>query len=521
MMLLSDGSILIQNGSNPPPSASFFKLSPQANTGSYVNGTWSSADSMNEARLFFTTVMMPNGNVFGVGGEYPKFTNTAEVYDPVANTWTYVDSAPTLSTNVFLNGTVTGASNASPIVITTASTQQLQNGMQVTISGVTGNTAADGTFTVANRTGTTFELAGSTGNGAYTSGGAWNSFTPQYGDDPTVVLPDGQILAGYFNGPTTYRVNLSAAPGSQWTQTAGGKLHGDQSDEETWVKLPDGSILSYDVFASAGGTFQAQRYVPSSDTWVNASTLSVTNPPSVLTSGNQGSELGPAFLQPDGKVIYFGANGNTAIYDPATDTWSAGPAEPQKDLTVAPDGTVSAGGPATFLVGTDDPGAVLPNGHILIALSPLGSLNSNGAYNFPSATYIYEYDPVAQSFTEVTPGGLSGVNAFQLNMVVLPSGQVLLSNEGNAFQVHTEDPTTGPNSSWKPTVTKIVDSGGGTFTLTGTQLNGTDEGQLRTATTTSRRAITRSSSSRTRVVTSITRGPSTGAAPGWRQARPL
>ena len=38
MMLLSNGSVLVQNGSNPPPSANMFLLSPQANTGSYVNG---------------------------------------------------------------------------------------------------------------------------------------------------------------------------------------------------------------------------------------------------------------------------------------------------------------------------------------------------------------------------------------------------------------------------------------------------------------------------------------------------
>ena len=485
MMLLSDGSLLIQDGSNIPPTASFFKLSPQANTGSYVNGSWSAGGTMNEARLFFATAMLPNGNVFAVGGEYPKFSNTAEVYNSTTNSWSYVDPAPTLSTNTDLNGAITGASDASPITITTSSTQQLQNGFQVTISGVGGNTAANGTFTVANVNSTSFQLVGTTGNGTYTSGGSWNSYTPQYGDDPIEVLPNGQILAGYFfasasNPPTTFLVNPSAAPGSQWT-TTGNKLHSDQSDEEAWVKLPDGSILSYDVYSSAGGTFQAQRYIPSTGQWVDASTLSATNPPSILSTGNQGSELGPGFLQSNDKVIYFGANGNTAIYDIATDTWSAGPAEPQKNLTITPDAkqnhyTVTNGGAATPLVGTDDPGAVLPNGHILISLSPLGPLKTNGSYSFPEASYIYDYDPIAQTFTDVTPGGLTGVNVFQLNMVVLPTGQVLLSNEGKPFQVYTEDPSTGPQASWKPTVANIVDSGGGTYTLTGTQLNGIDEG---------------------------------------------
>src|SRR5258708_914780 len=51
MMLLSDGSVLVQNGLNSTgvggQSASMFKLSPQANTGSYVNGVWSATGSMN------------------------------------------------------------------------------------------------------------------------------------------------------------------------------------------------------------------------------------------------------------------------------------------------------------------------------------------------------------------------------------------------------------------------------------------------------------------------------------------
>ena len=65
---------------------------------------------------------------------------------------------------------VTGATNATPIVITTA-THDLQNSDTVIIRDVGGNTAANGRWTLANRTATTFELVGSIGNGTYTSGG--------------------------------------------------------------------------------------------------------------------------------------------------------------------------------------------------------------------------------------------------------------------------------------------------------------------------------------------------------------
>jgi hypothetical protein len=75
--------------------------------------------------------------------------------------------------------TVTGATNATPIVVTTG-THGLSDGDVVTISSVVGNTAANGTFyvKVTGFSTTTFALysdntltTGVAGNGAYTSGG--------------------------------------------------------------------------------------------------------------------------------------------------------------------------------------------------------------------------------------------------------------------------------------------------------------------------------------------------------------
>lgn len=68
---------------------------------------------------------------------------------------------------------VTGATNATPIVITTA-THSLTTGDTVNISGVGGNTAANGDWTIIVLSGTTFSLNTSVGNGAYTSGGTVN-----------------------------------------------------------------------------------------------------------------------------------------------------------------------------------------------------------------------------------------------------------------------------------------------------------------------------------------------------------
>lgn len=65
---------------------------------------------------------------------------------------------------------ITGASNATPIVITSTNHGR-SNGDVVLIKDVAGNTAANGTWVVANKTDNTYQLAGSVGNGAYTSGG--------------------------------------------------------------------------------------------------------------------------------------------------------------------------------------------------------------------------------------------------------------------------------------------------------------------------------------------------------------
>ena len=65
---------------------------------------------------------------------------------------------------------VSGATNASPIVIT-ANAHGFANGDRVSLFSVTGNTAANNTFLISGVTANTFQLTGSTGNGAYGGGG--------------------------------------------------------------------------------------------------------------------------------------------------------------------------------------------------------------------------------------------------------------------------------------------------------------------------------------------------------------
>src|SRR5262249_53653381 len=59
-----------------------------------------------------------------------------------------------------------------PVVITSAN-NALTTGTRVTVSGVEGNTAANGSFAVTRIDSNHFQLDGATGNGPYTGGGSW------------------------------------------------------------------------------------------------------------------------------------------------------------------------------------------------------------------------------------------------------------------------------------------------------------------------------------------------------------
>jgi hypothetical protein len=102
-----------------------------------------------------------------------------------------------MSARVDLSGSVINATNATPIVITSANTTGLSSGDEVVISGVGGNTAANGTFFITALTTTTFSLDGSAGNGVYTTGGNWTS--PQ-----TLQVP---VTFGFNNVNNTIAVS--------------------------------------------------------------------------------------------------------------------------------------------------------------------------------------------------------------------------------------------------------------------------------------------------------------------------
>jgi hypothetical protein len=97
--------------------------------------------------------------------------------------------------------TVAGATNASPIVITTTAPHGLVTGAQVAISLVQGNTAANGTFTITVTGPNSFTLDGSSGNGVWTAGGV-------------VTLPGALSLSQALNASIADVTTIAATLGA-------------------------------------------------------------------------------------------------------------------------------------------------------------------------------------------------------------------------------------------------------------------------------------------------------------------
>jgi hypothetical protein len=281
------------------------------------------------------------------------------------------------------------------------------------------------------------------------SGDAENS---GFRDSGSRLLPNGKIMIAPvfpFNTNATVIYDPVANSLSQ------GPAYLASQDEATWVLLPDTSILSVDQSSTS-----SERFIPSMNQWIPD-----TNTPVMLFDA-YGAEEGPGFLLPNGKVIFFGGNGNTAIYTPSGTTdagsWVQGPN--------IPSGRAMPDAGACMMV----------NGKILLAaaLAPYSANTTNYIFNQP--TYFYEYDYTAGAtvaFTQVNApnGSLSdNIGTFQAVMLALPDGNVLYSDFRANLYVYTPDLT--PLAAGKPVINNIAANTDGSFTLSGTGLNGISSG---------------------------------------------
>ena len=244
-----------------------------------------------------------------------------------------------------------------------------------------------------------------------------------------------------------------------WTATGAGKY--DPNDEEGWTLLPSGDVLTVDAYVPIkpfpympNGT-NSELYNPWSGMWSSAGSTRVQLWDSAAACGGEkvaSFELGPGVLRPDGTVFYTGSNscaaGNTAIYDSYRRTWRAGPQ--------FPGGNDVADGPA----------ALEPNGKVLIMASP-------GFGNTPST--FFEWDGHGLATVPGTPNAPQD-SSYYGNMLVLPTGQILLTDFSNDIEIYT--PTGAPSPAWRPVVvfTSPVLAPGHSYPLAGIRLSGMSGG---------------------------------------------
>lgn len=118
-------------------------------------------------------------------------------------TWTAMDLPEIVETTT---NTITAATNASPIVITSNGHGQRTND-RVQITGALGNSAANGTWTITVIDSNRFSLNGSTGNGTYTGSGVWQSVQGlEPNEKPDVAGGQGAIHFSIVADPTNSNI---------------------------------------------------------------------------------------------------------------------------------------------------------------------------------------------------------------------------------------------------------------------------------------------------------------------------
>ena len=162
------------------------------------------------ANFSFREFELFNGKLMGLD------TKLYRLWQERSGTWQYYAGTGTGWTSTVLSGNVTGATNATPIVITSAA-HGLSSGDVVTIANVGGNTAANNSnavpvFYITKLSSSTFSLYSDSartvavaGTGAYTSGGTWKADATGLRFEPTEVLnvqvsATNYVLVGQTSG---------------------------------------------------------------------------------------------------------------------------------------------------------------------------------------------------------------------------------------------------------------------------------------------------------------------------------
>lgn len=291
------------------------------------------------------------------------------------------------------------------------------------------------------------------------------SGVPTVGDAASVVLPDGTFMLQNCCGPhsalfdaetLTYR-QTGLAPNGLQTKFG-------CNNEEGWVLLPNGKVLTVDCynFNFIQGDYTpppvltgSEIYDPETGRWSPDSGNTIVK----LNGFPDTDEAGPMILRPDGKVIVFGAGetGQNALYDYKKNKWSIAEGFP----FVPGEGQLNC---------QDAGAALLPNGNVLVSAGP-------GFTNPPQHFFEFTYD--TNELIEQPGIPNSSVNSSaDSNMLVLPTGQIMLTDGTTDVQIYTSGDQCF-NSDWAPVVNDAPKEvrRGKTYKIKGIRFNGMSQAQ--------------------------------------------
>ena len=422
-LLLTDGSVLVHDCDEPD----WWKLTPDIN-GSYANGTWSQVASMpviqgtQYAPLYTASTVLPDGRVIVEGGEYnnsdsPTWVSLGAIFDPLANTWTPV-----------------------------------------------------------------------TRPSGWPKGGSPDA--PGIGDAESVVLADGTWMLAACCGYNPALDALFDPTNLTYTATGAPNSGGNYQDEQGYELLPNAEVLTIDIwtnYPNGPNPTNTELYSASAGTW----SAGANTPTSLVYPLACGFfEIGPAPMRPDGTLVAFGGNTGctatagaaptypgavdpTAIYNVSMNTWTAGPNVPNDCRAHS-----AAGFPSTSCTLADAPAAVLPDGNILFAASngygevPTHFFEFTSATSSPANSINEVSDPLQNSSTQ---------GAYTYNLMLLPSGQILMTDFSDQPELYTQKPGSGNppyNPNWQPSISEVPAAiyAGATYTLQGNQIAGLSAG---------------------------------------------
>jgi hypothetical protein len=267
------------------------------------------------------------------------------------------------------------------------------------------------------------------------------------GDAQNVLMANGTFMqancctkqTAFYNGPNSW--------------TAGPNVLAVRNDESAYTALPDGRVLMVDVQTNSNcgnSTKSTEYYDPNDNAWH-------CGPQTTQQLWQQSDqELGSATLfypsanHPQGGVFQYGGNVvATNVLDIASNTWATGPTLNNMDQA-------------------DGPGALEPNGLVLVQVSP-------GLFN-PGCQF-QEYDPVANTLAVTASSSqCPGDSSYEGHMMIFPTGQI--GSIGFETQIHLYQGKAGIVSGVAPTIlasANYLAQGSKNNVLYGKQLNGLTE----------------------------------------------